>query len=116
MLERPSTLLHEILTDERQRTNEYSDVPADTVMSRAALRPTATVPPTATPLCPGPRLHYPLTSSGAGPAAAGGRQRRAVNGVPFEAIVVMPIDFLSASAVFYLFMSNTGRMSVVAVK
>jgi hypothetical protein len=36
--------------------------------------------------------------------------------VPFEAIVVMPIDFLSESAVFYLFMSNTGRMSVVAVK
>ncbi len=46
MLERPSTLLHEILTDERQRTNEYPDVPADTVMSRAALRPTTTVPPT----------------------------------------------------------------------
>ena len=120
MLERPSTLLHEILTDERQRTNEYPDVPADTVMSRAALRPTTTVPPTAAPL---PRATPALPSylfrrrprRSRWPPTAG-RQRRAVNGVPFEAIVVMPIDFLSASAVFYLFMSNTGRMSVVAVK
>lgn len=36
MLERPSTLLHEILTDERPHTNEYSDDPPDTVMRRAA--------------------------------------------------------------------------------